>query len=214
MNTSTLFNRYGFTQSYAMFSQRSRTVSGANNPKVQDNSDKTLQESAFGKYLDVDAQRQKMRDLPEGETLDSVFMQFMEDYRAWKSQQSDMTLPNSEGWTEENLAFLREHYSGELSAYEIYDILETMQAMGAISQSEKNHAVGSQLIALDASNLNGGISIGAGPDSKTAWLHGFDEAPIVGFHCLDDILSWVDTFRSEDHSDFITHAEAVTRGWI
>lgn len=174
----------------------------------------TTQESTFEKYLDVGAQRKKMQDLPAGETLGSVFVQFMEDYRAWKAQQPEMDLPNSQGWTEENLAFLREHYSGNLSACEIYDVLETMQAMGAISQQEKNHATGNQLIALDPSSLNGFISFGADPDSETAWLHGFDKAPIVGFHCLEDILSWVDTFRSEDHPDFITRAEATARGWL
>ena len=174
----------------------------------------TTQESAFEKYLDVDAQRKKMQDLPAGEMLASVFLQFMEDYRAWKAQQPEMVLPNSNGWTEENLAFLREHYAGELSACEIYDVLETMQAMGAISQKEKNHATGNQLIALDLSNLNGFTGFGSNPDSKAAWLHGFDETPIVGFRCLNDILSWVDTFRSEDQPDFITHAEAVARGWL
>lgn len=174
----------------------------------------TTQESAFRKYLNVNAQKQKMQDLPAGKGLGSVFMQFMEDYRAWKTQQPEMALPNSQGWTKENLAFLREHYSGELSACEIYDVLETMQAMGAISQKEKNYATGNQLITLDPSNLNGFISFGANPDSKAAWLRGFDETPIVGFHCLDDILSWVDTFRSEDHPDYMTYAEAVARGWL
>ena len=40
--------------------------------------------TAFAGYLDVERQRQKMRELPPGGTLDSVYMQFMEDYRAWR----------------------------------------------------------------------------------------------------------------------------------
>ena len=175
---------------------------------------RTAQTSVFQKYLDVDTQREKMQALPPRQSLGSVYMQFMEDYREWKAQQPEMTLPDSQGWTEENLDFLRKRYSGELSACEIYDVLETMQSMGAISQKEKSHMTGGELISLDASNLNGFISYGSNANSKAAWLHGFNEAPIVGFCCLDDIFSWIDTFRSEEHPDFITHAEAMARGWV
>ena len=81
------------------------------------------QASAFDLYLDVERQRQKMRELPPGQMLDSVYMQFMDDYRAWKARQPEADLPDSQGWTEENLTFLREHYAGNLSAFEIYDAL-------------------------------------------------------------------------------------------
>ena len=58
------------------------------------------QKSAFDKYLDVDRQRQKMRELPPGRMLDSVYMQFMDDYRTWKDGQPEVILPDSQGWTE------------------------------------------------------------------------------------------------------------------
>lgn len=166
------------------------------------------------KYLDVETQKRKMAALPEKESLDSVFMQFREDYRAWKTQQPEPALPDSPGWTEENLAFLKERYAGDLSAFEVYDALETMRRMGAISQKEMNYAAGSHMIAIDAENLGGFVSSGTDPNSKAAWLGGFDRAPMVGFRSLGDILSWVENFRTGDHPDVIPCAEAAARGWI
>lgn len=166
------------------------------------------------KYLDVEAQKRKMAALPENGSLGSVFMQFEEDYRAWKERQPKPALPEGQGWTEENLAFLKEHYAGELSAFEVYDALETMKHMGAISQKEMNSASGAHLIAIDANKLGGFVTCGTDPDSKAAWLGGFDRAPMTDFRSMDDILSWVEKFRTEDHPDAIPYAEAAARGWI
>lgn len=169
--------------------------------------------SAFGKYLDVERQRQKMRELPPGQMLESVYLQFMSDYREWKARRTEEELPESKGRTEENLAFLRERYAGDdLSAYEIYDALDAMKKMGIISEKAANCAAGSYMVRVD---LKSGIyQTNADPDSRGAWLHGFDEAPMIGFHSLDDMLSWAEEFREEDHPDFITHAEALARGWV
>ena len=171
------------------------------------------QKSAFAEYLDVDRQRQKMRELPPGQSLSSVYMQFKDDYRAWKARQTEETPPCSQGWTEENLEFLRERFAGkDLSAFEIYDALETMQEQGILSWKAMRCAEGSCMIAIDR---EGGICMtNADPDSTTAWLHGFDKAPMTGFHTLDDILAWAKDFREEEHPDFITQAEAIARGWI
>lgn len=166
------------------------------------------------KYLDVEAQKRKMAALPEKGSLGSVWMQFEEDYRAWKEQQPEPALPEGQGWTEENLAFLKEHYAGDLSAFEVYDALETMRSMGAISQKEMNSAAGAHLIAIDAKKLGGFVTCGTDPDSKAAWLGGFDKAPMTDFRSLEDILSWVEKFRTEDHPDAIPYAEAAARGWI
>ncbi len=168
--------------------------------------------TAFAGYLDVERQRQMMRELPPGQMLDSVYMQFMEDYRAWKAGQPEAALPDSQGWTEENLAFLRERYTGDLSAFEIYDALDTMKQLGILSEKGLRCAEGTTLIAIDMKA--GIVETSADPDSKAAWLHGFDEAPMVGFRNLEDILSWARDFREEDHPDFITGAEAMARGWI
>ena len=170
------------------------------------------QKSAFDMYLDVDRQRQKMRELPPGRMLDSVYMQFKDDYWAWKAQRPEAVLPDSQGWTEENLAFLQERYTGDLSAFEIYDALDTMKELGILSEKGLRCAEGITMIRLD---IKGGVfQTSVDPDSDAAWLHGFDEAPMVGFRSLDDILSWAKDFREDDWPDFVTGAEAMARGWI
>lgn len=166
------------------------------------------------KYLDVEARKRKMAARPEGEGLFSVGMEFEEDYRAWKAQQPEPALPDSQGWTEENLAFLKEHYAGDLSAFEVYDALETMRRMGAISQKEQNYATGSVMIALDLSDIDHCIVIRDSTDPRDLWLGGFHKTPMVGFRSLDDILSWVENFRAGDHPDVVPYAEAAARGWI
>jgi len=45
----------------------------------------TGQKSAFAKYLDVDRQRRLMREPPPDRGLSSVYMQFLADYRDWKT---------------------------------------------------------------------------------------------------------------------------------
>lgn len=165
------------------------------------------------KYLDVEAQKRKMAALPEKGSLGSVLMQFEEDYKTWKAQQPELALPEGRGWTEENLAFLKEHYAGDLSAFEVYDALETMRRMGAISQKEENYATGGVMIALDPSDING-VMYYTDPEDPGNWLGNFHKTPMVSFHSLDDILSWVETFRTEEHPDVITHAEAMARGWF
>lgn len=163
-------------------------------------------------YLDPEVQKRKMAALPEKGSLGSVFMQFEDDYKAWKAQQPELALPDSQGWTEENLAFLRERYAGDLSAFEIYDALDTMKQLGILSEKGLRCAEGTTLIAIEMKA--GIVETSADPDSKAAWLHGFDEAPMVGFRSLEGILSWAKDFREEDHPDFITGAEAMARGWI
>lgn len=170
------------------------------------------QKSAFAKYLDVDRQRQKMRELPPGRMLDSVYMQFMDDYRAWKAGRSEAVLPDSRGWPEENLTFLWERYAGDLSAFEIYDALDAMERLGILSEKGKRCAIGTCDVQV---KLKGGTYLThTDPDSDAAWLHGFDEAPMAGFRSLEDLLSWAKDFREDDWPDFITGAEATARGWM
>ncbi len=164
-------------------------------------------------YLDPEVQKRKMAALPEKGSLGSVFMQFEDDYKAWKAQQPELALPDSQGWTEENLAFLKEHYSGDLSAYEVYDVLETMRRMGVISQKEENYASGAVMIVLDPSEING-VMYYTDQEDPSFWLGNFHKTPMVSFHSLDDILSWMEEFRTEEHPDVITHAEAMARGWV
>ena len=162
----------------------------------------------------MEARKRKMAAQPEGEGLFSVGMEFEEDYRAWKAGQPELALPDSRGWTEENLAFLRERYAGDLSAFEVYDALETMRRMGAISQKEQNYATGSTMIAIDLSDIDHCVIVRDSTDPRDFCLGSFHRAPMVGFRNLEDIFSWVEEFRTEDHPDAIPWAEAAARGWI
>lgn len=183
-------------------------------PYAAPKSRRTANGPGWEKYLDVEIQKRKMAALPEKGSLGSVYMQFQEDYNAWRAQQPEPDLPEAQGWTEENLAFLRERYSGDLSAFEAYDALETMRRMGAISQKEMNYASGTHMIAFDAKDLGGFITSEVDPNSKEAWLGGFDKAPMVDFHSLADILSWVENFRAREYPDAIPYAEAAAQGLI
>ena len=87
-----------------------------------------------------------------------------------------------------------------------------MKELGILSEKGLRCAEGTTLIAIDMKP--GIVETSAGPDSKAAWLHGFDEAPMVGFRSLEDILSWAKDFREDDWPDVITRAEAMARGWI
>nr|WP_325253528.1 hypothetical protein [uncultured Oscillibacter sp.] len=140
-------------------------------------------------------------------------MQFEDDYKAWKAGQPELALPEAQGWTEENLAFLKEHYAGDLSAFEAYDALETMRRMGVISQKEENYASGAVMIVLDPSEING-VMYYTDQEDPSFWLGNFHKTPMVNFRSLDDIISWVEEFRTEDHPDAIPWAEAVARGWV
>ena len=44
--------------------------------------------------------------------------QVWSDYLNWKAAQPERVLPNSKGATKENIAYLREHFSGELYLFQ------------------------------------------------------------------------------------------------
>ena len=87
-----------------------------------------------------------------------------------------------------------------------------MKELGILSEKGLRCAEGTTMVRLDMKS--GVFQTSVDPDSKAAWLHGFDEAPMAGFHRLEDLLSWAKDFREDDYPDFITGAEAMARGWI
>ena len=62
--------------------------------------------------------------------------QLMQDYYAWKAVQPQRYLPESKGDTEENRAFLRRNFSGQLSVMDRIYALDTMREMGMITEEE------------------------------------------------------------------------------
>lgn len=58
---------------------------------------RTANGPGWEKYLDVEIQKRKMAALPEKGSLGSVYMQFQEDYNAWRAQQPEPDLPEAQG---------------------------------------------------------------------------------------------------------------------
>lgn len=168
-------------------------------------------ESAFGKYLDIEAQKRMAAALAPGKGMASPYLQFKEDYNNWKAQQPEWVLPDSHRRTEDGLAFLRKHYAGDLSACEIYDALRTMEAMGFINWKEMSYAAVGPWITISMEEMRNGCIRVETSDERAEWLRGFDKLSMTGFHCLDDILAWLEAFRAEEHPDAVTFEETYTK---
>jgi len=165
--------------------------------------------SLFDKYLHLKVPK----NIVWTKGNESPYMQLMDDYREWKKTQPELELPDSKGWTEENLAFLREHYSGDLSAFEVVDAIETMWSMGAMSWNEHNWVTNDPMIAMSPDFIGVHRLQAEGYDpSEFEGAKAWREAPLMGFYSLDDIFSWLEEFRKEDHPEVISLEEAQRLG--
>ncbi len=163
--------------------------------------------SLFDKYLHLKVPK----NIVMTRENDPPYRQLMYDYEDWKKTQPELELPDSKGWTEENLAFLREHYSGDLSMFEVVDAVETMYSMGAMSWNEHNWVSNSPMVALSPDFL-GVHRLADGYDSSEFDNGAWRASPLVGFFTLDDIFSWLEEFRKEDHPEVISVQEAQRLG--
>ena len=137
----------------------------------------------------------------------SPYIRLMEQYDRWKAQlpeQEAAVLPDSTGLTEENIAYLKDRYSGELTWMEREDALDTMVKMGIINNQQKFSAHGGSLSPLAAGSF--AIAGGTEPIEIKAvempndvndydplerdWNVLFKGKPIAGFLTIDDILDW------------------------
>jgi len=168
--------------------------------------------SLFDRYLHLKVPKSESNVIVMTEKNDTPYMQLMHDYREWKKTQPDLELPDSKGWTEENLAFLREHYSGELSAFEVVDAIETMYSTGAISKNERNWAANNPAITISLDDLAKPHVLAEGYDPSEFDNGAWRASPLVGFFSLDDIFSWLEEFRKVDHPEVIPVQEAQRLG--
>lgn len=128
----------------------------------------------------------------------SRYMTMMEDYEDWKRKQADSTLPASQGSEEDDLAWLREKFSGELDAFEVIDAIESLYSMGRIDRAERNDIYGitvSVIRVTDINVLTKCVQLPAHYDPYRA--DGFERAPLMDFHTLDDILEWLKSCRAQ-----------------
>lgn len=124
----------------------------------------------------------------------SRFLTMMGDYKQWKIGQPDSELPRSFGSEEADLAWLREHFSGGLDAFGVIDAVESMRSMGMIDREERNSIYGIALTVVKVTELVSCMQIRpAGYGSL--WDDHFEDAPLMEFHSLQDILDWLGRFR-------------------
>ncbi|MDE7218003.1 MAG: hypothetical protein K2O45_00005 [Oscillospiraceae bacterium] len=181
---------------------------------------------SFGKQLDIAASRRGADQLEFGTagvawqaagTMEpSPYLKLLHSYEAWKAQQPPQDLPDSWGPTEENLAYLKEHYTGDLSWEERIDALETMKKMGIIDQEQSNAALGSEMVEIQLVERPDG-SLVPEKESESMWnglvereierynayLSGgwdayFQDRPVGTFQTADDLFAWLDKLLESD----------------
>ena len=125
-------------------------------------------------------------------------MQIISDYERWKSQQPERVLPDSQGATEENLAYLLENFSGELSLFQRMEAVDTMREMGIITEKQMYEAFGLDFTLVKAPKGN---IIATEPESgrnMEALCSSFSEHPLMDVRYLDEIFEILDRLLRED----------------
>lgn len=65
------------------------------------------------------------------------------DYRDWQETREPIEVPSENGWTAENIQYLKDRYPGELSMFERVEALQSMLKMKCITPEEYQKAIGS-----------------------------------------------------------------------
>lgn len=134
------------------------------------------------------------------------YVRLMEQYDRWKAQLPEKeaaALPDSTGLTEENIAYLKGRYSGELTWMEREDALNTMKQMGIINDQQK--------FSAHNSSEGGWVCLAVGDEAQREaemeklrqhfhrhdplerdWNVLLADTPVSGFRTIDDILRWVE----------------------
>ena len=172
--------------------------------------------SLFAKYLNAKPAFNSSGNVYVGYAHSSPFCQLLEDYRAWKQERQNGELPDTGSSEDKKISYLLEHYSNAADALSLLDALSSMKEMGIISQIEYTYATGGPLIRISKEEMeSGSITISRGEyDNSARWGGAFMTSPLVSFHSLNDIFSWLDNFRKEEHPLSITQAEAKLLGYI
>lgn len=126
----------------------------------------------------------------------SPALQLRIDYNKWKEAQPPRgDLPNSQGPTEENMAYLRERYSGDLTMFRKMEALDTMFDMGIITREQRSFFYGTKEITWAA----GQAKLREGPlvedfMNQEAQLEQelYRLSPLAKSVTLDDLFSWLE----------------------
>lgn len=118
-------------------------------------------------------------------------LQIWKDYQAWKETQPPRELPGSQGATEENKAYLREHFSGKLDLFQRLDAADTMVEMGIISRDQMLESLGLGKLMLRSAGNQKIVSNGpVGHDQRLdAWTNFFSDAPLMRADTLSRLIN-------------------------
>lgn len=123
--------------------------------------------------------------------------QILEDYEAWKATQPPRELPGNQGATEENKAYLREHFSGSLDMFQRLDAADTMVEMGILTREQMLESLGLGKLMLRTISTDGPFIVSAGPvghDPRLdAWTNFFSDAPVMRADTLDSLFRVLET---------------------
>ncbi len=169
---------------------------------------------AFGKQLDIAARRggDQLEVSTAGAPWQnarkmelSPYLKLLCSYDAWKAKQPPRDLPDSWGPTEENLAFLKEHYSGDLSWEERVDALKTMRQLGVITEEQEDKAMGVKCTRGTLEEIMPILKeqVKYAMKEDLAYLRGgwdacFQDRPIGSFKTADDLFSWLDNLLESE----------------
>lgn len=154
----------------------------------------------------------------------SPYVRLMEQYDRYRAQRTEQyDLPDSYGLTEENIAYLKERFSGELTWMEREEALDTLVQLGIISNVQRftahqdgffSHVKGTyeeQQAELRRQREH----LDRHSPLERDWNVLFEGTPIAKFNSIDDILNWVDQLPEiqADPLNCKISAGAYTKAW-
>lgn len=130
--------------------------------------------------------------------LVSPLVQYSIEYNKWRENREPLNVPGADGWTEENIQYLKNRYRGELSVFELDEALDAMKKMGCITPEEYRKAVGTKLTVCDAREAtcvtgrleDGGYSRYPWLDAPSGdfWAEALKSLPFSKANTLDELL--------------------------
>ncbi len=138
-------------------------------------------------------------------------VQIWADYQNWKAQQPPRKLPESQGATEENMAYLRENFTGELSLFQRIDALDTMREMGILTREQMMDGLGLGGSLIRAGNTKV-IANGSPEAARELWAWGsfFADSPILQMDDLERLFQVLDDqLRINGEEETAQHIQSI-----
>lgn len=139
--------------------------------------------------------------------------QMLADYYDWKAQQPARVLPKSQGATEENIAYLRAHFSGKLDLFQRIEAVDTMCEMGMLTEEQMLNylGLGESTIGVITKDTPHIQFIPAGASQETrSWIEFFGRSPVGFCDDLEKLLNVLDArMRFEGQGNVAEQIQAI-----